>query len=83
MKCDYDRICEALDEDERATFAQVPAEIWAPLNDGEQRLDSNDALLSAVVGFLKTDIVSAPYKLRQTAERIVHFICDAKKKGNE
>ena len=83
MKCDYDRICEALDEDERATFAQVPAEIWAPLNDGEQCLDSNDALLSALVGFLKTDIVSAPYKLRQTAERIVHFICDAKKKGNE
>ena len=82
MKSDYDRICEALAEEVRSTFMQVPAEILASLNNGEQMLESNDAMLSAVAGCLTEDIVAAPYKIRQTAERLVRFFGDAKTKGN-
>lgn len=83
MKTDYEIIIGSLNDNMRAAFSQFPDSIFAPLNEGPQLLESNEALSCAVAEFLPASIKAAPYMVRQTAERLVKFFVNAKELGRD
>ena len=78
MKSDYDSIREALGETERLVLMQLPPNLLAPFNVGEQLLASNPDLLSAVAGFFSSTVNKMPCTGRQAIVRITSFLNDAK-----
>lgn len=81
MKMDYEKILESLNENKRLVMAQIPEDLAAKFNDGEQMLETNEEFASAVGEFLSASIVATPHMVRQTVERLARFFANAKLLG--
>jgi hypothetical protein len=83
MKNDYGCICEILGKGAMAPSNPTPPDIKANFDEGDQILESNDALRSAIAYFLSSGDVAAPLRIKNSLKRIAKFLKAAKARGKE
>lgn len=83
MKNDYECICGILGKESMTPSNPMPPDIEADFDEGEQILESNGELRSAIASFLSSGDAATPLRLKNSLKRIAKFLKTAKARGKD